>query len=850
MVQDGQADVIGADHGIAIRNNRYMDLLDERDVTPREREIIGLLRARLTNIEIADRLYISVRTVESHVSSLLTKLGADDRLDLAALAEQLERSRPLHNLPRPPASFVGRQSELVELEKLIRGSRLVTVVGSAGVGKTRLTLEAANICLNDYSEGVWLVELAQLDSSNLVAPELMRVLGCPSNPHLSPIEALVRYAESMSCLLILDNCEHVVEGVASTTEALLNHTRSVRVIATSRQALGFTSEAVMALAPLALPQGEATRDALLQSDAVRLFATRAEATRRGFRVTEANARHVAAICRHLDGLPLGLELAASRLRSFSPAQLAERLDDRLGILAAPRPEARHRTLEAAIAWSYDLLSSDEQLLLLRLSVFAGSFSLATAEEACSDDRLPRRRVLELLPSLVEKSLVDTDPSGDGYRYRLLESIRWFARERLEGRDELMGRLTSHLMKLAEQAETELRGVSQREWLDQLRKELPNIRVALEWAIKAGEAEMALRSVAALELFWSYGDLRREGIDWVKRILDAFPDGPDLPRLRVMLSGAHLLEPWDTRQAIRLAEQALELARAEGEMWEMRARLALGYALVYDRPRAEETRQNLEMANSYFETIGDRWRQGLALFQLGNLHHVTEAIGYLEAAAECFAQAEDRVQYGNVRYLGAAKLLRFEGADLDQVFSWAEEALNIADELGSRQEQAHAKSLQALMGFRRDDFDQATALCHQCLGTFRQVSDTRCTARMLSLKGFLAAHRGDFAHASGCFREAMTEALRANDMATVAECSDGLGAMADGMEAVRWHAAAQTQRTMAGVAVNASGIDYENRLAELRNELGEETFTIAWEEGRISDPEDNLHAQRTARDRME
>lgn len=822
-----------------IRNNWVMaGLLDEKDVTPREREVLSLLRKRSTNAEIADRLYISVRTVESHVSSLLTKLGARDRLELAALVDQADRPRPLHNLPRLPTSFVGRGSELAELDKLVRGSRLVTVVGPAGVGKTRLALEAAAVRLDEHPDGAWLVELAPLADPELVAAEVTSVLGCSSVPDLSPIEALVRCTESLNLLLVLDNCEHQAEAAAATTEALLKRTPHLKVLATSRQPLGVPGEVVMTLEPLAIPALDASGDELSRSDAVRLFSARAEAARPGFRVTKENASHVITLCRSLDGLPLALELAASRLRSFTPAQLAARLDDRLRILAAPSTEARHRTLEAAIEWSYDLLSSDERLLLRRLSVFAGSLSLSSAEEVCSDDRLARGRVLELLPGLVEKSLVDFFPSGESYRYRLLESIRLFAWERLEERSELARRHAAHLMQFAELAESELRGPNQGSWLHRLTVELLNLRRALEWTIETGEAESALRIVAALELFWDYGDLRREGITWVHRTLEAFPGAPTVLRLRVMLTGAWLMEPWDTQTAIRLAEEASELAETAGETWRMRARLSLGSALVYDRSRSDEVRQSLESAAVHFESTGDRWRVGLSFLRLGVLVELEEAIECLEKAGSCFAQAGDQVQLGNVLYFKAAKLLRL-GSDLARAASWAEQAVEIAEELGSQQEMAHARSLEAIVALRRGHWDRTVALSDECLAVFRRVGDVRCMARMVTLKGVVALQSGEMIAGEGYLREAIADALQAEDLATVGECLDGLGSLAEGREAVRLHGSSSAQRAAAGVPMNVSGISYEERLAELRRQIGDEAFLASWDEGLAFDPHE-LH----------
>ncbi len=434
-------------------------------VTRRELEVLRCLVQRLSNREVAERLFVSVRTVESHVSSLLAKLGAGSRGELAALGAALlgdRAARPTNNLPSRLTRFVGRARELEEVAALLGSGRLLTLTGPAGTGKTRLALEVARTTADGYADGVWLAELASLPEGSAVADRLLAALGGQQVPGRSPVETLVAFAPGRRALLVVDNCEHLLAEVATVVRALLDAATPVKVLATSREPLGAPAEVVYRVDPLPVPgQGESDLDAVVRSDAVRLLADRAQAASPRFRVTAANAAAVAQLCRRLDGLPLALELTAPRLRTFTPDQLTGLLADRFELLASGGPAlpARHRTLRGAIEWSYDLLGEPERRLFTRLAVFAGSFSLAAVEAVCTDQALARSQVLELLPRLVDRSLVVVDPAGASNRYRLLESLRSYARERLDdaGERSLWRRHARWFVRLAEEAEPHLLG---------------------------------------------------------------------------------------------------------------------------------------------------------------------------------------------------------------------------------------------------------------------------------------------------------------------------------------------------------------------------------------------------------
>ena len=378
-----------------------------------------------------------------------------------------------HNLPAELSTFIGRNSELAELTQTLVAGRLTTLTGVGGVGKTRLGLRVANELAATFADGVWLVELAGLSDPSLVPRALATVLAVHEQPDRSMTDVLADVLRPRQLLVALDNCEHLIEACAALVVTLLRACPGLHVLATSREALGVPGEQVWPVPPLSLPDpssGEALRQ-LEASEAVRLFVARCRDALPGFALAEQNAPAVVEICRRLDGLPLAIELAAARIRGLTPEQIAARLDDRFRLLAGGSRTAlpRHRTLRGTIEWSHDLLSEPERILFRRLAVFAGGWTVEAAEGICSGDGIAAEDVLDLLLKLVERSLVVADRSGPAVRYRMLETIREYAAERLrEAGEEAMLR-TRHrdcLLAMAERTIWELQGPNQARLFDE------------------------------------------------------------------------------------------------------------------------------------------------------------------------------------------------------------------------------------------------------------------------------------------------------------------------------------------------------------------------------------------------
>ena len=428
-----------------------------------------------------------------------------------------------NNLPQQATSFIGREKELAELQRLLAKTRLLTLTGSGGCGKTRLCLQVAADSLERFPDGAWLVELAPLSDPGLVPQTVATVLGLKEEPGKPISQTLTDYLKDKRLLLLLDNCEHLLDGCAQLADALLRQCPQVTILASSREALGIGGEQAYRVPSLSLPDPKQahTPASVAPFEAVQLFTDRALLARADFQVTDQNAATLASICYRLDGIPLAIELAAARVRSLSVEEINRKLDQRFRLLTGGSRTAlpRQQTLRALIDWSYDLLHDPEKRLLQRLSVFAGGWTLDAAEQVCAGDGVEEREVLDLLTSLCDKSLVVVEQNDGHYRYRLLETVRQYARERLlESGDveAVRERHRDYFLALAQTAKSALGslGRDQSAWLEQLDVEQDNLRAALAWSLDEPQAsEPALQLCGLLEQFWLRQAQSREGRKW-------------------------------------------------------------------------------------------------------------------------------------------------------------------------------------------------------------------------------------------------------------------------------------------------------------------------------------------------
>lgn len=476
------------------------------------------------------------------------------------------------NLPTPLTSFVGREREVLEVKRALSMTRLLTLTGAGGSGKTRLALEVSRELVGAYPDGVWLAELASLSDPGLVPRSVAAMLGTREQPDRPLAQTICDHLGSKQVLLVLDNCEHLVDAAARFAKDLLSSCPNLTVLATSRESLAVFGEIVWPVPTLSLPDPKAEINVgeLMRYEAVRLFVDRARSRLPSFELTPENARSVAAICRKLDGMPLAIELSTARMGALAVEQVAVRLEDSLGFLTGGDRTAstRHRTLRATLDWSYDLLSEPERKLFARLSVFAGGFSLRAAEAVGAGGGIEESAVPDLLSRLVDKSIVVVETPGDsGLRYGMLQPVRRYGRERLGASGEFAGVRRRHArwaFELAREVEPWLRGARREAWLGRLESEYGNLRAALDWALETGETELGLWFGATLAEFWYISGNLGEGRRWLEAAL-AGVAGASPARIRALArAGWIAFEQGDYERSVALSRESLALSRGLGD----------------------------------------------------------------------------------------------------------------------------------------------------------------------------------------------------------------------------------------------------------------------------------------------
>jgi predicted ATPase/DNA-binding CsgD family transcriptional regulator len=593
------------------------------------------------------------------------------------------------------SGFVGRRSELAAIRVALGGARLVTLCGPGGIGKTRLAVRAAWQARRAFGDGVWLVELASLRDPALLAAEVARAVGLLDQSAGWAVATLSEHLAGRQTLLVLDNCEHLLDACAVLASAVLRACPGVRMLATSRQVLGITGEVTFTVPPLSVPDAGGVRppEKLLQFEAVRLFAERGAAVLPGFGIDAANGRAVAELCVRLEGIPLAVELAAVRLRALSPEQILGRLADRFGLLSAGDPaDPRHRTLEATLAWSYDLLPPPEQALWRRASVFAGSFDLDAAEAVCAGDGVAAGAVVDLVDQLVAKSILRRSAGGDPARYRMLDTVREYGQQRLRetgGVQTLSRRHRDFYARLA--ALRDALGPRQLEWIDALDADHENVRAALEHrGGETAEAAAGLAMACDLWLYWESRGHLTEGRRHMEALLLQV-DSPCPLRTRGLWAAGYLaLTQGDAPAAGRLLEAALLAAESQGDAEAVAyASQFLGRAVWFLGDPARGLRLTGD-ALARHQSAGDWQGTVLTLVQLGIMRALTgDPAGAISPLQECADSCRERGERWNRSYalwgLGLATWLL---GDAERAAELVRAALRIKRQVGDQVGAAH------------------------------------------------------------------------------------------------------------------------------------------------------------------
>jgi predicted ATPase len=707
------------------------------------------LIARLLAKDAADRP-TSVLDALSTLQELSRSFSREPRLYAAPL-QRLSEARPKANLPAEPTLLIGRDEELQELIHVIRdnGVRLVTLTGAGGTGKTRLAIAVAHRLRDDFADGVFFVSLESVSDPALIAPTIANVLAVQEVPGEHHLPLLQKYLASRQVLLVIDNFEHLVDS-ASIVAELLSYAPRTKALITSQAALRVRGEREFHVPPLPVPNLHDSLVALGANPAVALFVSRAKDVAAGFELTEENAAAVVEICRRLDGLPLAIELAAPRMRVFTPAAVLQKLSEPLRLLAARSRDLppRQQTMRNAIEWSYSHLAPQEKALFCRLAVFSGGCSIDAGQQVCAWGSARDKDIVESFTSLIDKSLlrrVDDDHTGEPC-FSMLQTIHSFATELLEQSGEaaeLRFRHAMYFVSLAERVEPELHAGSGAGWLAQLDRELHDIRAALNWCAETGRAELALQLAGALLHLWLRRGHLSEGRSYLKRLLEAVPDSDEPQRARALYAAGVLAEAQgDFKEARRYLGQHLELHRRRGDAWGIASAMNnLGLICLrvhqYSAARALYGK-SLEL----LEQVGNRPAIALSLQNLGNIErlekHFEEARTLYRKSLAEFRTTDD--DFGVAKSLTLLADLAREEGKLEEARTLGEEGLEKFMKLGEHREVAASLGDLGRVERASRNLGEAHSLYQESLAIFRELGDAVGAARMLEALASLAVEQ--------------------------------------------------------------------------------------------------------------
>ena len=776
-----------------------------------------------------------------------------------------------NNLPIQPTPFIGREKEVAEITRLLQRPdvRLVTLTGPAGVGKTRLAMQVAAELSEQFPNGLFLVPLATITDSEQVVLAMLQTLSISESSGQTPLEQFKTSLKEKQLLLLVDNFEQVIEA-ATVLADLLTACPKLKMLVTSRMALRLQAEHEFAVPPLRLPRSKRLPDLLIlsQYEAVALFIQRALAVKPDFQVTNANAPAVAAICARLDGLPLAIELAAARVKHFSPQTLLARLEQGLSVLSGGARDlpARQQTLRGAIAWSYDLLSSEEQRLFRHLAVFVDGWDLDAAEAICMARGGLSADMLEGLAELLDKSLLRQEEQAEGEtRFWMLQTLREFGLEQLAQSGELEATRQAHAeyyLQLAEEARPSLQATGQGRWMARLEQEHENLRAALVWLLaqaregsehRTQQAERALRFCNAVSRFWTIRGYIREGQHFLEQAL-AFRESVSVPmRARALYTAADLA--WvldDLERTERWCSESLELCQELGDTVGMADALLLLGTCDWARGRYLLAQTQLQEATTLYQELGEHWKRGRCLTQLARISTVQgeydEARELLEQSLAFYRTLGDKERLGWVLYL-LARLLFLSGRDSAAARSLTEQSLTLLQEIDNPWERAYPLVLLGQLNLQQDEQAQARELFEEGRSAFKEAGDHAGMAEALIGLASVATMQGDFVAASNLYMESFPILQRIPYQELIPSCMEGLASVAAAqgelVGAARLWGASEALREAIGTSIPpVYRPSYQQAVAAARSQLGEEDFARAWVQGRRMSPEQAMIVRTT------
>jgi predicted ATPase/DNA-binding CsgD family transcriptional regulator/DNA-binding XRE family transcriptional regulator len=776
---------------------------------------------------------------------------------------QPHRSPPLvptHPVfPTPATALIGRVADSAAVHALLLRDnvRLLTLSGAPGVGKTRLALQAAADIREAFADGTTFVALAPIRDPQFVFSVIAQALKVRESGSQPIIDTLVVALQDKRLLLVLDNFEHVT-STAPLIAVLLEQTRYLKLLITSRVALHLVGEHEYVVEPLALPaSGEAmTPETLIQSPAVELFVQRSWAARHDFTLTAANASAIAAICLRLDGLPLAIELAAARIKILPPQALLRRLDQRLDLLTSGTADvdARHQTLRSAIAWSYDLLSADDQALFRRLGVFVGGCRLDAIAIVCSDigiaagsaqrPDVSSYTILDGLSALLDQSLIQqTIDPDDEPRFTMLETIREYALERLEEATEMETihqRHAENCLQLAEAANLQVKdGRNQATWLTLMEAEHNNFRAALGQCLSGtGPIELGLQLTAALWRFWSMRGFVNEGQVWLNHALARSQEvDPGLRAMILVRAGQFSLAQGDYQQAIERAKTGLALAQALKHRENMAIALRILGLIAYYQDDYTAARTHLEKSKQLFQDLGEKSSIGLILNDLGYVayyqHDLKKAQALFQESLGICSELDDTS--GIVQALIGLGDTAYEQQHLQQASALFEEGMALAQELGHKISLARLYARRGKIARLQANYLQATAWYAQSRSLWEDLGDKVNSALVCYHQGHTLLHQNKVAHAAALFRESLAVMNTSGRQSSVAECLAGLATVARML-----HWPERAARLLGAATAYFDSLNhhlelvdrpnYDHTLATVRAQLPAPAFDAAWSEG--------------------